>query len=89
MDMDIMTGPWFGLGITLLVLLISAGTFVFVFLPMMKQARTLMQAQTAAANLRMTGVPAQGRVTIIQPTGTSINDQPECQIDLEVYRPRW
>lgn len=87
MNIDLLTGPWLGLGITILVLGITGISFVRVFLPMMKGAKNLMQAQTAAANLRLTGLPAQARITGIQGTGTSINNQPECQLDLDVFRP--
>ncbi|WP_437538057.1 hypothetical protein WME79_19440 [Sorangium sp. So ce726] len=87
-------GPLLGIVITVVVLGVMAVVFVTVFLPMMKNANKMLaganemiQAQTAAANLRMTGLPAQARVLIVQPTGTMINYQPQCRVDLEVYRP--
>jgi hypothetical protein len=46
-------------------------------------AQGLIQAQTAAANLRMSALPSQARMLGIQLTGTVANMAPECGVDLD------
>jgi hypothetical protein len=85
-------GHFLGIGISVVVF-IAMGLVTFKMVgPMMKDANKMLagahqmiHAQTAAANLRMTGIPAQARVTVVRPTGTLMNYQPECQVDLDVW----
>jgi len=91
---NILGGPLLGIGITAVVLVVMAVVFLKMFRPMMKDAKgmmadaqNMMQAETAAANLRMTGLPGQARVLNIQPTGTMVNMAPQCRVDLEVEPP--
>jgi hypothetical protein len=90
----ILGGPVLGIGITVVVLGVGLVTYSTMCRPMMKgasatmaSAQGLLQAQAAAANLRLTGLPSQARVLGIQPTGTMINMAPECRVDLEVCPP--
>ena len=53
--------------------------------PMVKNARAVMQAQSAPANLRAAGLPARARILGVRPTGHMINFVPQCQIDMDVY----
>lgn len=87
-------GNFLGIGVTLVVLAVVGFVTVKTVLPMLKDANGMLaganqmiQAQTAAANLRLTGIPAQARVALIRPTGTLMNYQPECQVDLDVCGP--
>ncbi len=87
-------GQFLGVGVTLVVVAVVGFFTLKSVVPMLKDANGMMasanqmiHAQTAAANLRMTGIPAQARVNVIRPTGTLMNYQPECQLDLDVAPP--
>jgi hypothetical protein len=81
-----------GIVVTLVTVAGSVYVWITVWGPMMKNARAtmlsaqgMMQAQTAAANLRVTGMPAQARILVVRATGTLINFNPQCQVDMDVY----
>jgi len=89
----------FGMGVGELIIIASVlltivGTFVIVFFVMrstmrqtgrmMRNAGVLMQAQAAAANLRLGGLQAQARVLTLVQTGAVMNYQPQIRVDLEV-----
>lgn len=85
-------GMILGIVVTLGTLAGAVYLWVTVWGPMMKNAgsavanaQTMIQAQTAAANLRVTGAPAQARILVVRPTGTLINFNPQCQVDMDVY----
>jgi hypothetical protein len=85
-------GHFLGIGVSLVVF-VAVGVVTFKMVrPMMKDANTMIaganqmiHAQTAAANLRMTGIPAQARINVLRPTGTLMNFQPECEVNLDVW----
>ncbi len=85
-------GMAIGIVVALGTLAGMAYLWVTVWGPMMKKAGSMMtsaqgmiQAQTAAANLRVSGMPAQARVLVIRPTGQLINFNPQCQVDMDIY----
>jgi hypothetical protein len=88
-----------GVGELILVIGIIAVTIVpfivlwiFVWGPMAKRAgrvmdasARMMQAYSAAAQLNLSGMPAQARVLSVRQTGASVNMAPQCVLELEVY----
>jgi hypothetical protein len=87
-------GVIIGIVVALGTLAGTAYLWVTVWGPMMKKAGTMMtsaqgmmDAQAAAANLRMTGLPGQARILAVRATGTLINFNPQCQIDMDIYPP--
>jgi hypothetical protein len=50
----------------------------------MTAANAMMAAQTQAANLALTGIPASASIVAAQQTGALINFQPSLQLDLLV-----
>ncbi len=84
-------GSLLGIGGTLATMAIVGFVMLRHVAPRMKVANamftegaSMIHARTAAARLRVTGIPAQARVVRIQPTGRWLNNQPECRVDLDV-----
>jgi hypothetical protein len=50
----------------------------------MAQANEMMAQQTAAANIATTGVDAQASIVGVRDSGTMVNMQPMCEIDMTV-----
>ena len=73
--------------VPLVTILGAVVLWVAVWGPMVKNARAVMQAQTATATLRAGGMPAQARILGVRPTGYMTNFTPQCQIDMDVYSP--
>ncbi|HEY3359527.1 MAG TPA: hypothetical protein VGQ83_40120 [Polyangia bacterium] len=79
------------IGVVLASIAIPIVVMVLVMRPTMRNANRmmagagrLMQAQAAAANLRIGGLPAQARVLGLAQTGAVMNYQPQIRADLEV-----
>ena len=50
----------------------------------MAQANEMMAQQTAAANIALTGADASATIVAVRDSGTMVNMQPSCEIDLTV-----
>lgn len=74
--------------VTLLSLAFTGVVFAKVFLPMIRNANTLMSGLAEAAQTRSEllarGAEGTGRILGVRDTGTLVNYQPQLQFDLEV-----